>query len=426
MKITHNILPSALLALTIMAVSLGLQAQTSDPTATTYTLAQCQGSLMPYPAVTADLNLPDTLTPVHITYVGRHGSRYPASPTHCRVLENALARADSLGTLTPLGRSLRQLNQEVMALSRDRWGSLDTLGKAEMRGLASRMMARFMPLFKDGALINGLSSYSPRVMMSMYEFTHQMDRLNNRLEFVTSTGRQNSKLCRPFDTPEFTSWLRDGAWQQPYDSIVAASCPIGPITRAVGAKFPWASENERTAVALAEYYILAGCSAMGYSIDPLKYLSLKEYNELWSCFNLRQYLQRTATVMGTAPADIASALLEYIIAVGENVANDEAGSEVDLIMGHAETLMPLLSLMRLPGCYYLTNYYDTVAMHWRDWKVVPMAANLQLVMLRHTANGRMYLLTLLNERPVTLIPGDARQIVPWPEAREYLSRCLPL
>ena len=32
--------------------------------------------------------------------------------------------------------------------------------------------------------------------MSMYEFTHQLDRLNNSVEIYTSSGRQNSPLMR--------------------------------------------------------------------------------------------------------------------------------------------------------------------------------------------------------------------------------------
>lgn len=401
-------------------------AQTADPTATTYTVAQCSGSLMPYRAVTRDLNCPDTLTPVHITYVGRHGARYPASSAHARLLEKTLLRADSLGTLTPAGRALLDLDREVIRRSTDRWGALDSLGMAEMRGIASRMMGRFFPLFKEGTVVNAVSSYSPRVMMSMYEFTHQLDRLNNRLEFVTSTGRQNSLLCRPFDTPEFSRWLRDGDWAQPYDSLLNATFPTAPIERAAGKNFPWNGDGDRLDASLAEYYVLAGCAAMGIAVDPLKFVTPKEYNAMWGCFNLRQYLQRSASVLGSSPADIAGPLLENIIQGLDAAAEGTSASDVDLVFGHAETLMPLLSLMHLKGCYYLTNYFDTVGLNWRDWDIVPMGANLQLALMSHPRSGRFYLLALLNEEPVALLPGDTRLYVPWGEAREYLTRCLPL
>lgn len=415
------------ISLLVVVTVTAARAQVAIPSTPTYTTVQCQGSLMPYPAPKATVSVPDSLTPVYITYVGRHGARYPASANHARLLEKALLRADSLGTLTPMGRSLLSLDQEIIRRCADRWGSLDSLGMAEMRGIASRMMSRCVSLFTDGAVVNGLSSYSPRVMMSMYEFTHQMDRLNNRLSFVTSTGRGNSPLCRPFDTaPDFAQWLRQGDWKEPYDSIVGAMCPLGPVMRAVGDNYSWPEGADPSDIALAEYYVLAGCSAMGLSVDPVKYMTVKEYNALWSCFNLRQYLQRTASVLGTGPADIASDLLEHVVSTTDRAAQGQSPCALSLIMGHAETLMPLLSLMRLKGCYYLTNYFDTVAENWRDWDIVPMGANLQLILLRHPGTRRHYLMTLLNERPMPLLPSDDRLIVPWSEARDYLTRCLPL
>ena len=87
--------------------------------------------------------------------------------------------------------------------------------------------------------------------------------------------------------------------------------------------------------------------------------------------------------------------------------------------------MPLLSLMHLRGCYYLTNYFDTVALHWRDFDIVPMAANLQMVLFK-TAKGRVYVRFALNERAVPLMPDSDDTVIPWNVARNYLLRCLPM
>ncbi|MDE5827132.1 MAG: histidine phosphatase family protein, partial [Duncaniella sp.] len=98
---------------------------------------------------------------------------------------------------------------------------------------------------------------------------------------------------------------------------------------------------------------------------------------------------------------------------------------VMLRFGHAETMMPLLALMHIPGCYYMTNYFDTVGLHWRDFYVVPMASNLQMVLFR-AESGKYYVRVDLNEIPVPLIPGRQGIYIPWTTAREYLNRCLPL
>ncbi len=164
--------------LTLFAVCGALWLLAADPMATNYNIRQCEGSLTPYPAVAPEEH-PDSLEPVFINHVGRHGARYPASAANCKQLKNALMKADSLGTITSLGRNLLKLTDRIIALSDGKWGALDSLGMAEQAGIATRMYRNYPSLFGKGKTVDALSSYSPRAMMSMYSFTHRLDRLNN-------------------------------------------------------------------------------------------------------------------------------------------------------------------------------------------------------------------------------------------------------
>lgn len=396
----------------------------ADPTATNYPAADCQGSLKPYPVPEKSFVYPDSLTPVYISHVGRHGSRYPAGPAHSVALQKALQRADSAKTITPLGRKLLALTDYVISASHNRWGALDSLGMAEQRGIASRMFMNFPEPFRSGS-VYALSSYSPRCMMSMFSFAHQLDRLNNSIEVITSTGRQNSKLMRPFDvSDDYKEFRSVNGWKVVYDDYMAQVVPVTAIERVLGEGYPYGDTDPKE-LALMEYYVLAGMSAMGVEINALDYFTSAEYNALWSTFNLRQYLQRVASTISSVPADIASDLVLDIVARTDGFISGSNPATVDLRFGHAETLMPLLSLLRLPGCYYLTNYFDTVAMNWRDFDVVPMAANLQMILFKSTKGG-YYVMFSLNEHPVTFIPNDARTVIPWGEARDYMTRCVPI
>lgn len=396
----------------------------ADPTATNYPAADCQGSLKPYPVPEKSFVYPDSLTPVYISHVGRHGSRYPAGPAHSRALQRALQRADSAKTITPLGRKLLALTDYVIAESNNRWGALDSLGMAEQRGIASRMFMNFPQPFRSGT-VNALSSYSPRSMMSMFSFVHQLDRLDNSIEVITSTGRQNSKLMRPFDvSDDYKEFRSVNGWKVVYDDYVAQSVPVAAIERVLGEDYPYGDTDPKE-LAMVEYYLIAGLSAMSVEANALDYFTEAEYNALWSAFNLRQYLQRVATTISSVPADIASDLVLDIIARTDGFIGGSNPATVDLRFGHAETVLPLLSLLRLPGCYYLTNYFDTVAMNWRDFEIVPMAANLQMVLFK-SAKDEYYVMFALNEHPVTLIPNDTRTVIPWGEARDYMTRCVPI
>lgn len=141
---------------------------------------------------------------------------------------------------------------------------------------------------------------------------------------------------------------------------------------------------------------------------------------------MRQYLQRTASTVSSVPADIASDLVLDIISTTDAfIDGSDKDTRAVLRFGHAETLMPLLSLLHIPGCYYLTNYFDTVAMHWRDFDVVPMAANVQFILFRSTT-GRHYIRVDLNEQPVRLRKGDDAVYFPWGELRRYMTNCVPV
>lgn len=412
----------------LMAAATFISAAGASPEVPQYSYIECEGSLMPYSQPDHPVEYPDSLEPVFINHVGRHGARYPASSANCLALRKVLATADSLGTISPLGRKLNKLNEEVIRLSTNRWGALDSLGMAEQQGIATRMFMAYTEVFSKEGVVEAMSSYSPRAMMSMYAFTHQLDRLNNRTTFTTSTGRINSKLLRPFDlVQDYLDFRRDKVWAPTYDTFFASTCPTTAIRRVLGDRFPYKDADHERELAITEYYVVAGLEAMGLPSAMATYFTRDEAQALWSCFNMRQYLQRTATTVSTVPADIAADLVLNLVETTDAYINGSTESPCAVLrFGHAETLMPLLSLLRLPGCYYLTNYFDTVAGQWRDFDVVPMAANIQFILFRARKSGHYYVRVDLNEHPVAMRQGDDSLYYPWGELRRFMMNCVPL
>lgn len=391
-----------------------------------YTYEECQGSLGPYPENVMPEAYPDSLTPVFINHVGRHGARFPSSSSNSEKLLAALSKAQSLGTITANGRKLLELTKKVITKTDGRWGILDSLGMAEQRGIASRMYRRFQCVFKSRPSVTALASYSPRAMMSMYCFTNQLDIENTGIEFSTTTGHQNSYLMRPFDIDSaYLLYRKDKAWLPLLDTYMKETVPTQPIEKALGVKYPFENESEKRDLAMAEYTLLAGLEAMGMKNEAPDFLSLDEMNRLWSCYNLRQYYERTSTSISSVPADIAGALLLDLV-----ITTDRATIEPTLVpgaqlrFGHAETLMPLLSLMNLKGCNAPDATPSEVKNVWTNFYVVPMASNLQLILFR-SESGQYYLRTDLNETTIPLIPGDTRKYIPWGEARRYLLDRVP-
>lgn len=388
-----------------------------------YTLLDLMGSAKPYPAPDSLLTHPDSLQAVMINHVGRHGARFPASDERAMTLLDILQKAEKAGTITPTGRMLLELTYNVVMYSTGRWGTLDPLGMAEQRGIASRMRETYPQLFDDGT-VTAISSYVPRCIMSMYSFTHELASINNHIDISTNSGRVNSPLMRPFDlNKEYVDYRKDGSWKPVYDNYFDSHAPANPIIRAIGTDYP-IDRKQAQELSMTEYGLLAGLRAMSIDGHITAFFSIEELNALWACNNLKQYLQRTASSLTTLPASIASKLLDNLITTTDDfIAGRNDSIKVMLRFGHAETMMPLLSLMRLPGCYYVTDDMESVAQHWHNFHVVPMASNLQIIVFRSTS-GRYYVRFDLNECPVPLLPDDSRIYIPWDEAKARLKYCL--
>lgn len=385
--------------------------------AQSYSWSDCQGSAKPYPEPAECVGHPDSLRAVMINHVGRHGARYAASDSHARTLLKALDDACVQNTITPVGRRLQGLVKRVISMSEGRWGRLDSLGMAEQAGIATRMYRAYPELFHSG--VTARASYVPRCVMSMYEFTHALAVERPQLVISDMSGPQNNQLLRFFqDNAEYEAAVSSDAMKDAIKEFEKKNVDMTALRRAVGLNYRF--DKDSIKVAMAEYSFLAGLSAIGVEEDVSCYLTSEEYNALWSAFNLKQYLTRTASELTSVPADIARPLLADLInSTDRYIADPEGSVPVMLRFGHAETLMPLFSLMRLPGCYFLTDDLQDVAASWRDFDIVPMAANLQMILFR-SATGRYYLRVDLNERPVAVTVGGKAEIyVPWTEARQH-------
>lgn len=251
-----------------------------DPTTTDYTFIECQGSAIPYPDRTVkELAYPDSLTPVYINHVGRHGARFLSSSKYTTSLLRTLHKADSLNTITPMGRELIEICDLVVARTAGRWGALDSLGMAEQRAIASRAHIAFPSLFNN-TKIHAISSFVPRCVMSMDEFTHQLTRLNNKVEIYMSSGRQNSPLVRPWDgDDEYKAFMSGDEWHKVYEDYLSAKVPVSVAERALGKNYPF-NGDEAKDVSMGIYKVLAGCSAMSIELDLAKYFTQGEINAL--------------------------------------------------------------------------------------------------------------------------------------------------
>lgn len=409
----------ATLITTIIIIAIAATAQIG--TASRYTFDELQGSALVYQAPERRVALPDTLTPVMINHLGRHGARYETSPKRVKSLRALLTKARREGMLTASGDSMLRIVERASAMSRGKWGQLDSIGMSEQQGIAARIHEAW-PAIVKGARIEAISSYVPRCIMSMDEFTHQLALLDNDVEILTSSGRMNSSLMRPFAIDSvYLSLRHDAPWAKALNEFYRKNIPLGPVWRLIDRKAM--DENEAREFAISMFGFLCGLNASGMEGDFLKeFYSYDEAYRMWECRNLMQYLERTASVYSAIPAEITCPLLADIINTTDDFLAGRSKAALSLRFGHAETLMPFLSLIRLPECYYTGTDLNDVAMHWQNFHVTPMASNFQMIVCK-SPSGTPYVRLDLNERPV-LFPGTDKYYVTWEYARRYFDGIL--
>ena len=216
-----------------------------------------RASLSPYPAVESVVACPDSLQPFFINHVGRHGSRYPAGSLHTKLMKMTLEDAAAKQTITDLGRDFLAEVDRVLTATGNRWGQLDTIGEQEHRGIARRMYKAYPDLFAEGT-VRAVSSYSPRSIMSMYSFTHELAQQSSAISVETASGRQFNTLVRNFDIDEeYKAYRNDTAYAGAYGRYLAQNLTVEPLLRLVGENYELDYETISD-LALAEYYVAAG------------------------------------------------------------------------------------------------------------------------------------------------------------------------
>ncbi len=385
--------------------------------------SQYEGSMMPYDfELCTPAEVPDSLQPFFINYVARHGARFLSSEKKVKNISEALDKARKTGTITPLGEEMVSLVAEVCRHTAGRWGALDSVGCVEQQRLAESMSTMW-PSVTGNGVVQACATYVPRVVMSMYEFSHRLCSLNPDIQIYTGEGHQYDRLLRFFDAnPVYATYLADKPWKPEYDAFVNNYISSAPARALVGDIY---SEAELRKLTLDVYGVIQSLRAAGLPAPTTRWMSAEDYRKCWEAANLEHYYARSINRFSREPAIAAIPLLRDIIDTADTAVRNESFGEIPLKaamrFGHAETLMPLLSLCDVEGCNApdVTTAADVVS-KWRDYEIVPLGANFEIVLLQ-APSGTIYALTRLNGRDVKVGSFDSA-LVPWADLRDYWTK----
>ena len=427
----------ARLIILLISIFLSLPVFASKPLAVLS--RKLSGSMMPYDFSYTESKpiWPDSLSPVYVARVARHGARYISSPKKLEKLQDAIAKASEAGTLTKEGRKFSALIKSVEANTGTQWGRLSEVGCQEEERLAQDLYTLLPDLMKK-ARVNAISTYVPRVVMTMYQFNHELTTFSSNIKITASEGKQFSYLLRCFTADSVYSSYRDnGDWKKVSEKLMESIVSPEPARKILG-HLPGFDDHKYKKLTLEMYDVLQSLTAFGMSAPTDEFMSESDYHACWEVDNLEHYLRNTDTPLSSLAGKASSPLLARIIADADaslnarlvditikradiNQAEAPLRYDANFYFGHAETLMPLLSLMRVPGCYDDSGDLTTLSSRWKDYEIVPLGANLDIIFLQ-SASQHTYIALRHNGRFVA--PMSDNKIVSWSDYKAYLTKLM--
>ena len=373
-----------------------------------------------YPTPTAKYTkAPAGYKPFYISHYGRHGSRFHQPADHYHELYNTLAKADSLGKLTDLGKNLLERAKYLDEYAAPRAGDLTQLGVAQHQGIAKRMVKNFPELFKNDAYVEAYASTSTRCVVSMAAFLEELRAQKPKLDIHQESGKYLMAFISPLDFGKIIGESNTPAWQKENEKLYSHVAPTR-MMRSIFNDTNYIKKNVNAGELYSRIYeignSLQGSPEIEFSFDDL--WTAEELFERWRAQNAWWY-----SVLGNNPfaqkqgLENARPLLKNVLEVADNViaadtaaltkADKTAGKKAPkkttatLRFGHDTVIFPFVALLQLGTAGVETADMENLHKVYRDYEISPMAANVQFIFYKKKGSPTL-VKVLLNETEQTL------------------------
>lgn len=411
----------------IAAVADGMTAQTTYEEVAA-DLDKSGGVYYAYPVTeSSNTPVPAGYEPFYISHFSRHGSRYLISDEDLDRVVEVFDKAHAAGALTPLGEEVRSKLLSFQVEMKGRGGELTPLGERQHRAIAGRMYEANPGVFTDDAVITAVSTPVMRCAYSMMAFTEALKERNPRLSIPRESSNRHLAYLN-YHSPESNEFNSESnkALKQPLRDIKAK---MTRPDRLMGTLF---SDKEylKKQVDAPElmwglYWTASDLQNTEQGTSLYDIFTPQELFDLWQVPNYDFYIHNTSYPKSRGlHVDNANRLLTNIIDMAQDyVSNNRKGAT--LRFAHDGNLIPLAARMMIEDTYGMENRPDSLYKSWANFKVSPMAGNIQIILYRNPsdANAPVIVKVMLNEREVRVpAPTDMFPFYRWDDLKAHLVK----
>lgn len=374
-----------------------------------------QGSLTP---------APKGEKPFYISHYGRHGSRYLIGKDDYEVPVKVMSEAEKEGKLTAKGKDLLRRLVMMKEESKDRLGELTLLGAQQHRGIAKRMYERFPEVFAGSVSIDAKSTVVIRCILSMENELQQLISMNPKLK-ISHDASLHDMYYMNFDDHELTKMRKDSTAKASYKEFCKNH--IHP-QRVMGELFndtAYVNHEVNSDDLYYKLFTLASdlqSSELRHRITLYDIFNNDEIYDNWLRENAWWYTNFAAypTNGGKQPFSQRNLLKNMLDYADSAMVKEHPGAT--LRFGHEVDVLPLACLLELNNSgAQITDLEKLDDMNWINYKIFPMACNIQFIFYRKNFNDKDILVkVLLNENETKLpVKTNCSPYYHWKDVEAY-------
>lgn len=379
-----------------------------------------------YPATKPLTPAPKGYEPYLMNHYGRHGSRWLINEHQYTGILNTLRKASEQGKLTTAGEDVMRQVDIIYQSSIKRLGDLTTVGERQHHGIGKRMVQNFPEIFKkEGLPVDARSTVVIRCILSMVAECEEIAAANPTAQFHNDVS-QSLQYYLNQPRSQFLDSVRKSTRSKRHEleNKLLKECHPERLMGVLFNDAQWAADSVKAANFVASLFdIAANMQSHDLGLDLYSYFNDEEIYAQWRVRNMGWYIDYGASPLGGGVQPFCQAnLLKDIIQVADTTKQTCAV----LRFGHEVCVMPLACLLDLDNCGYVTDDLENLDQVWRNYKIYPMACNIQLVFYRPVSGkGDILVKALLNEREATL-PVKTKQFpyYKWKDLRQYYLKRL--
>ena len=380
------------------------------------------GNYANYPLPTGHATpAPEGYEPFYISHYGRHGARYMTSDKSYRRLKEQLDSAKKLGILTDYGKDVRHRIKEAAADAKDRGGELTALCARQHRAIARRMYGNYPSLLSQPLQVVANSSNSRRVMLSMAYFCQELQSLNPTLQVTMDASehdlyyiKSNKSIVVP-DSPrddELYHKLKKFKRKMLSGEPQLQSLFTDP-DRARSFIDPYTFADDLYNIA-SDMYCLPELDLRFDDVFGEEGMidGFRAYNASWCLWE--------GLMPGAKPSyyRIYPLLQNFLDDASDMIAS--GGSGLRLRFGHDSVVLPFAFILGFPEATGATDDMENLHTSFSIFRLIPMAANVQLVFFRKAGSEDILVKFLMNENETAVpIATDCYPYYHWSDVEPY-------